>query len=202
MADIEVDDDDADGKKGSGKLLDSRKLIQAVVTALATAAGVGLGTWLLNEASQGGLIHAMGGLTKADLAEALKEKQQDSPGGVHVNDVLPPGAIVAFDVPYCPPGWALADQTVGSAIVGAGAVMTGEPGSPASNEGRTDGSTLRFDPTKGTSSKPPFFITHDPNGVPVSRFVFGVRSTFTPNYLPLWFCKKFIVASAKLNDHP
>jgi hypothetical protein len=161
------------------KVVDWQGVLQQTVSAVTVAAVLGLGTLLWNSASGGGLVRFFGGVTKAELDAAVSKSGN-----------VPTGAVVAFDGPICPPGWNLADQTIGSSIVGAGAWLTGEPGSPLPNDGRPDLTNLRFDPTKGTPPKLPNFVVHDPAGVPVSRYVFGVRTSFSPSYLPLWYCKK------------
>lgn len=67
----------------------------------------------------GALISALGGATKADLAQIKISVPPGSPVD------LPAGAVVAFDLPDgCPAGWDEFGDVAGRTIVGAGSGMT------------------------------------------------------------------------------
>jgi len=151
---------------------------QKTVTAIVVAATLGIGTLLWNNLSQGGLLRLLGGVSQVELEAAVSQSGH-----------IPHGAVVAFDI-QCPPGWVIADEAIGSAIVGAGAVVAGELGQPLPNEGRFDAAGLVADIKRPSPFKRPDFVSHDPRGVPISRYVFGTKTAFTPSYLPLNYCKK------------
>ena len=158
------------------KNIDWRDVWQKVVTAVAVAVTLGVGTLAWNNLSQGGLIRLLGGVTRDELQKA----------GNNLNGI-PHGAVVAFDV-FCPDGWKLVDETVGSAIVGAGATIIGESGSPIPGEIPIPPQ----DPRRATPPKPPDFLSPNPLGQKISHYVFGIKTALPPNYVPLYYCKKMV----------
>ena len=89
-----------------------RKTVQGVLIAIAVA----ILWWGWGWLTGGGLVHALGGVTTAEL-EVISKRISSAM-------VLPPGAVVAFDRPEgCPEGWELEDDAVGSVIVGVGATV-------------------------------------------------------------------------------
>jgi hypothetical protein len=172
----------SDGSPTPKKRIDWQDVFQKTITALAVAAALGLATLLWNNLSQGGLIRLAGGITQAELDKAVSQVKAPQ-------DIFPTGAIVSFDT-KCPPGWVLANETIGSAIVGTGATILGETGSALPNGGKFEPNPAGYDATRGTPPKPMGFITSNESFQPISKFVFGVKTGSTPSYLPLFFCKK------------
>jgi hypothetical protein len=176
----------SDEKPTNKKKIDWHDIWQSTIKVLAGAGALGLATLLWTYSQQGGLVRLLGGVTQDEFKKAMVEMSAHP----QPMDSLAKGAIVSFDT-ACPVGWALANETIGSAIVGAGATMVGETGSPLPNGDDGFGhSRAGYDPTKETPPKPRGFITSTEAVEPISKFVFGVKTGSVPSYLPLFFCKK------------
>src|ERR1051325_819709 len=123
--------------------------------------------------SGGEMIHALGGVTQADL-EIIARR-------ISVADV-PAGAVIAFHRPNgCPEGWELEDDVVGSAIVGIGATSiyaTGDPIIGTDMGGRWFDDGQQPEPTGHPHMRghhPPTYLRGKMNDpVPKSEYVYGV----------------------------
>lgn len=91
-----------------------QKTISGVFAAAIIGGVAALATYAWNNLSQGGFVRLMGGVTQADLQSAVERVATQA-----VTNIAVPvqHAIIAFDGP-CPPGWILAKEAVGSALVG------------------------------------------------------------------------------------
>jgi hypothetical protein len=165
------------------------------LVAVLSAAFLGLGAILWNGLSSGGFVRLLGGVTKEELNIQIKEEVNRYAFSIFVPA---DGAVVPF-TKDCPPGWAASKQTIGSAIVGAGAVRSNETGYSVGDSYRFDGSDTfvgkGFDPNKWVITKaktPAETLADDSNkaAIPISRYVLGVHSALMPTFLPLIYCRQ------------
>jgi hypothetical protein len=164
------------------KKIDWVDVIQKTLIAVLTAAVLGAGTLVWNNVSSGGLVRALGGVTKADVNAIMA-------GGP--SQLL--NAVVPFDG-VCPPGWLPARETVGATIVGAGALLVpenGSPSTPGSIKGGADDLSFHTPGPQAVPRVPGTAVsTFDQSAIPISHYVFGIKTAVLPQYLPLYFCKK------------
>jgi hypothetical protein len=167
------------------KLDGLKKEIGVGVLSAIVIAGIGV---IWNGLSGGGMIHALGGVTQADL-EIIARR-------ISVADV-PAGAVMAFDRPKdCPEGWEPEDDAAGSAIVGIGAHLTGASGNPI--EGGYDLGTYDKDSRQKSACNPhirgqhptPYVSGKEDYREPISPYLYGVKTSVQPTYLPLIYCMK------------
>ena len=162
----------------------NEKIVIGVLSAVAIA-GIGL---IWNWLSGGGIVHALGGVTQADLEVVARR--------IAVADV-PAGAVVAFDRPEgCPDGWELEYDAVGNTIVGVGAHLEGASGSPITGGydlGTYDKEAQRKSAdTPHIRGRPPprYILGKEDYWEPISPYLYGVKTTLQPTYLPLIYCMK------------
>jgi hypothetical protein len=174
-----------------------KDIYEKTLVAVLTAAILGLGAIIWNGLSSRGFVRLLGGVTSEELKAQVKEEVNRYAFSLFVPA---DGAVVPF-AKECPPGWAASKQTIGSAIVGAGAVRTSETGYSVGDTYRLEGTGTfvgkGYDPTKWVITKaktPAETLADDSNqgAFPISHYVLGVHSALMPTFLPLIYCRQLL----------
>jgi hypothetical protein len=93
--------------------IDWKSIREKAIVGIVTAIVLGGFTLLWNWGSNGGIVRALGGVTKDDIVEAVNKLGVKGPQGP------PPGAVVAFDLPTgCPKGWSTFERGMSRTIIG------------------------------------------------------------------------------------
>jgi hypothetical protein len=169
-----------------------QKWIAGLLSGLSIAAVLAVigafGTIAWNTLTGGTVLRMLGGVPRADV-EAIVGKavlQQIATFGVPST-----GAVVAFDR-GCPPGWIMAQEMVGNAIVGVGAYRDGEMGFPSATSVSTGTGLFAgqyYDVKNKNLRVSDAPAGYDPYSEPISRFVPNVRSAQVPTFMPLEYCR-------------
>jgi hypothetical protein len=107
-----------------GMSIDWRSISEKATIAVITAVVLGGLTLLWNWGSNGGIVRALGGVTKDDVADIVNKLGIKGPPGERGPPGPPgpfqPGAVVAFDLPTgCPAGWSIFERGMSRTIIGA-----------------------------------------------------------------------------------
>jgi hypothetical protein len=100
------------GRKGLDYHDIKQKTVTAVVVFVVLGTLGGLGTIAWNNISHGGIVRLLGGVTQSDLEQTLVRPGVDLGSYDTQNHGIPVGAVIAFEG-KCPPGWSLANFSLG-----------------------------------------------------------------------------------------